>query len=98
MLVFILQSVVFILWLLVIASSPSSSCPTLVWSRDTAQMCRLIWIFAGVHTSIGMFSDMVAHLYVAETSWITLCLLIQVDKLIKEYIFLLLESTFGCVL
>ena len=35
MLVFILQSVVFILWLLVIASSPSSPCPTLVRSRDT---------------------------------------------------------------
>ena len=34
MLVFILQSVVFILWLLVIASSPSSPCPTLVRSRD----------------------------------------------------------------
>ena len=29
-----LQSVVFILWLLVIASSPSSPCPTLVRLRD----------------------------------------------------------------
>ena len=38
MLVFILQSVVFILWLLVIASSPSSPCPTLVRSRDKWQL------------------------------------------------------------
>ena len=41
MLVFILQSVVFILWLLVIASSPSSPCPTLVRSRDTADDLRV---------------------------------------------------------
>ena len=42
MLVFILQSVVFILWLLVIASSPSSPCPTLVRSRDNAGWSELL--------------------------------------------------------
>ena len=63
MLVFILQSVVFILWLLVIASSPSSPCPTLVRSRDkcTRELLK---------TYNGCNSRVISNLLTGDETWV----------------------------
>ena len=68
MLVFILQSVVFILWLLVIASSPSSPCPTLVRSRDSNTIQKVIYniIWNRADNNWQLLSDSAAQLHFKE--------------------------------